>query len=277
MKEKHLRGKTALITGSGRGIGQAIANHLAFCGANVIIHDVAMDSPKIFNEGDSVEQVADKIGKENSVKTMFVLGDLTKPDIVSSMVENIHSQFGQIDILVPCAGADISSKGETGPNAGKLLDPLLAINISNEDIKAILERNLLTCIYTCKAVVPEMIERKYGWVVVMGSVSATWASPEQAIYGTAKAAVHQYARNLAAMCRPYGVYVNIIAPGMTLSGRFKASRELNKDLLRKTGSLDRYCWPEEVGQTVGFLVSEDASFISGQIIRIDGGKQIWPA
>ena len=144
-------------------------------------------------------------------------------------------------------------------------------------MKIILDRNLLTCIYACREVVPEMIERKSGWVVNIGSIAGLTGLPEGAIYSTSKAAVHEYTRCLAVMLRPHGVYANAIAPGDTLTERFKASRPLEDSRLKNLGSLERYGLPIEVAKTVEFLVSEASSYITGQIIRVDGGKQTWPS
>ena len=210
------------------------------------------------------------------METLHVCGDLTDPAVVKDLVSQIRSRFGHIDILVNNAGGDIGAKGVRAPKAGRP-DENNAIFISLEDLKIILDRNLLTCIYACREVVPEMIERKSGWVVNIGSIAGLTGLPEGAIYSTSKAAVHEYTRCLAVMLRPHGVYANAIAPGDTLTERFKASRPLEDSRLKNLGSLERYGLPIEVAKTVEFLVSEASSYITGQIIRVDGGKQTWPA
>jgi 3-oxoacyl-[acyl-carrier protein] reductase len=276
LAEKHLSGKIAWVTGSSRGIGQAIAEQLARGGADVVIHGSSMASSSYFNEGDSLAAVAEKLGKENGVKAVYVVGDLTKPDVVKDLVKDIRSQFGRIDILVNNAGGDVSSKGATGPNAGKIVEGNDAIFLPYEEVRTILDRNLLTCINVCKEVVPEMIERKSGWVVNLGSISGLAGFTGAAIYSTSKAAVHEYTRCLAALLRPYGVYANAVAPGDTLSERFKASRPLEDERMNQE-SLERYGWPVDIARAVEFLVSEGASYITGQVLRVDGGKQLWPA
>lgn len=276
MAEKHLTGKTAWITGSSRGIGKEIAAHLARCGANIIVHGSTLGSPQAFNEGESLPAIAKNIAREMGVETLHVCGDLADPAVVKDLVSQIRNRFGRIDILVNNAGGDIGAKGVRAPKAGKP-DENNAVFISLEDLKIILDRNLLTCIYACREVVPEMIERKSGWVVNIGSIAGLTGLSEGAIYSTSKAAVHEYTRCLAVMLRPHGVYANAIAPGDTLTERFKASRPLEDSRLKNLGSLERYGWPIEVAKTVEFLVSEASSYITGQIIRVDGGKQTWPS
>jgi 3-oxoacyl-[acyl-carrier protein] reductase len=276
MAEKHLAGKTAWVTGSGRGIGKEIAAHLARCGANIIVHGSTPGSPRAFKEGESLLAVAETIARETGVETLHVYGDLTDPSVVKDLTSQIRSHFGHIDILVNNAGGDIGAGGVRAPKAGKP-DENNAVFISLEDLKIILDRNLLTCIYACREVVPEMIERKSGWVVNIGSIAGLAGLAEGAIYATSKAAVHEYTRCLAVMLRPYGVYANVIAPGDTLTERFKMSRPLEESRLKNLGSLERYGLPIEVAKTVEFLVSEASSYITGQVIRVDGGRQIWPS
>ncbi|MDR1626307.1 MAG: SDR family oxidoreductase [Spirochaetia bacterium] len=274
MAEKHLAGKTAWVTGSSRGIGQAIAEQLAAAGSNVVIHGSTANSSSYFNEGESLSAVAEKIGKEYGVKTMHVAGDLTKVEVVKDLVSQIRGRLGHIDILVNNAGGDTGSMGAAGKNAGKIVEGNDPLFLPYEEVRTILDRNLMTCIIACKEVVPAMIERKAGWVVNIGSIAGLAGLPAASIYSTSKAAVHEYTRCLAAYLRPYGVHANVIAPGDTLSPRFKASRPL-EDARMDQSSLERYGWPVEIARAVEFLCSEGSSYITGQVIRVDGGRQIW--
>jgi 3-oxoacyl-[acyl-carrier protein] reductase len=123
-----------------------------------------------------------------------------------------------------------------------------------------------------------MIARKRGWVVNLGSIAGLTGGIESAIYATTKAAVHEYTRCLAALLRPHGVHANAVAPGNTLSERFKVSRPIDEaQVISAGGSLERYGWPLEIAKAVEFLVSDASSYISGQVLRVDGGQQLWPA
>jgi 3-oxoacyl-[acyl-carrier protein] reductase len=271
---KHLSGKTAWVTGSSRGIGQAIAVQLAQAGANVVVHGSTMNSSSYFKEGASLAEVAEKIAGDTGVKALCVAGDLRQAAVVKDLVNKIREELGHIDILVNNAGGDIGSMGATGKNAGKIAEGNDALFLPYEEVRTILDRNLMTCINVCKEVVPAMIDKKEGWVVNIGSIAGMAGLAMGAIYATSKAAVHEYTRCLAALVRPHGVHVNCIAPGDTLSERYKATRPLEKERMNEA-SLERYGWPAEIARAVEFLVSEGGSYITGQVIRVDGGKQIW--
>ncbi len=207
---------------------------------------------------------------------LSVHGDLADEKVVKTLTEEIRSQFGRIDILVNCAGGDIGAHGTGSPMGGK--PPKNdAVFISLEDIRSVLDRNLMTCILVCREVAPEMMERRAGRIVNFGSIAGLQGIKESAIYATAKAAVHEYTRCLAVMLRPYNVTVNAVAPGEIVTPRFVASRQTDPNRFVEEGTLDRYGRPIEVAKTIEFLVSEGGSYITGQVIRIDGGIQCWPA
>jgi 3-oxoacyl-[acyl-carrier protein] reductase len=205
-----------------------------------------------------------------------VHGDLTDDARVEQLVAAIHGRFERIDILVNCAGGDIGVQGTMGQNAGKPLKND-AVHVSVADVRKVLDRNVLTCILPCRAVAPQMMARRSGWIVNIGSVSGLAGFEAGAIYATAKAAVHEYTRCLAAQMRSYNVYVNAVAPGPTVTPRFLASGTTDESLKVKDGTLVRYGWPLEIARIVAFLASDASSFISGQVLRADGGEQLWPA
>jgi 3-oxoacyl-[acyl-carrier protein] reductase len=271
-----LAGKVAWVTGSSRGLGRVIATHLGTLGASLVVHGTSPTSTRAFGEGDSLASVVDAIAEDSGAEVQMAYGDLTDPAAVERIVGEIKSRFGHVDILVNNAGGDIGVGGTMSPTGGKP-DPNDAVFIPLEDVRAVIDRNLLSCILTCKAVVPGMMERRRGWVVNFGSNGGLSGRAQGAIYATAKAAVHEYTRCLAAQLRPYNIPVNCIAPGGTVTPRFLATRQADPDRLAATETLERYADPIETARAVAFLVADPGAFISGQVIRVDGGSQLWPA
>jgi 3-oxoacyl-[acyl-carrier protein] reductase len=272
--ERPLKGRTAWVTGSSRGIGRAIAEDLAALGASVAIHGSSEGSPAAFGEVESLEALAGLISESTGSPVMRVVGDLCDEAVVLEAVEAITGAFGPIDILVNCAGGDIGAAGVHGPSAGKPQGNN-ALDISLDDIRTVLDRNILTCILCCRAVAPAMRDRKSGWIVSIGSVAGMGGRPETALYSTAKAAMHEYTRCLAALLRPHNVRVNVVAPGPIYTARFAASRPIDEKMLVEDGTLERYGKPIEVAKAVSFLVT-GGTYITGQVIRVDGGLQMWP-
>ena len=276
MAEKSFAGKVVWVTGSSRGIGRVVAHHLASLGAQMVVHGTSWESARAFGEAESLGAVAAGIAEQTGAEVLALPGDLTDERRVDQMVTEIHQRFERIDVLVNCAGGDVGVEGTGAPNAGKPVNND-AVHVSVADLRSVLDRNLIACILPCRSVAPEMMARRAGHIVNIGSVAGLAGRATEVIYATAKAAVHEYTRCLAAQLRPHNVYVNAVAPGPVVTPRFLASRPIDESMAVKGGTLKRYGQPQEIAEVVGFLASSAASYISGQVLRADGGEQLWPA
>ncbi len=265
-----LTGKVALVTGAGRGLGRAFAERLASLGADVALHGMREHGPAEYGEGTTLTAVAEAVQSAHGVRTMRVLGDLTKGGDIDRVVEETSRTLGPIDILVHNAGGDIAA-------AGGKPDPNDAVNISEEDVRAVLDRNLLSTILTCQAVARGMMQRRRGRIVSIGSVAAFKGRTNGSIYAVAKAGVTHFTRCLADQLRPFDITVNCIAPGDTRTGRFLGTRAVDQDRLVETGTLDRIATVDEVSRVVEVFAGPLGAFVSGQVLRVDGGGQCWPA
>lgn len=264
-----LDGAVALVTGSGRGLGRMIAETLIAMGANMALHDISEEAPAQYGEAPNLSAVATALSNGNT-RTIGVTGDITKEDQVASMVKRIEGEMGPISILVNCAGGDIGALGQKPKPNG-------ALDISLADAAAVFQRNFMGTLLMCRAVCPGMITMKKGSVINIGSLNAHQGVSPEVVYGCAKAAVVHYTRCLALEMRPYGVRVNAVSPGPTKSARFLATRTLDESLMSDPVSLDRYAEPMDIAKAVAFFASENSSFISGQILRVDGGATLFAA
>jgi len=267
--DKTLAGRVALITGSGRGLGYAVARRLAELGADVAIHDISQEAPAEFGEARNLDDAAARL-KGLGGRCVGVVGDVSVAADVERMVRQTESALGPINILVNAAGGDIAARGgKPQPNNG--------LGVKPEDLRAIMERNFVGTVLVCQRVCPGMVQRGGGAVVNFGSIAAHFGVTDGVAYAAAKAAVVHYTRCLAAELRPHGVRVNAISPGPTRTARFLVTRPLDPVQMDDSRPLDRYGKPEEIADAVAFMVSDASRFMSGQVIRIDGGLQLFPA
>lgn len=268
--ENLLAGKTALVTGSGRGLGRAFAETLASLGCNVGVHGMRENGPAEYGEGTTLSDTTREIGEQCGVKTVRVLGDLTLNDQAGRIVQEVTDSLGPIDILVHNAGGDIAARGGK-PN------PNDAVKIKEEDVRSVMDRNLLSTIFVNQHVSLGMMERRTGRIINISSIAAFRGNASSAIYSTSKAAVVEYTRCLALQLRPYDITVNSLAPGDTRTGRFLGTREVDQNLMRESGTLERIALVDEVARVVEFFAGPLGQFVTGQVLRVDGGSQCWPA
>ena len=182
MQQRHLQGRVALVTGAGRGLGRAFAELLARLGADVAVHGMRESGPAEYGEGTTLTATAEAIAAAHGIRTRRVLGDLTLPEDVARVAAETRAALGPIDILVHNAGGDIAA-------AGGKPDPNDCVFVKEVDVRAVLDRNLMSTILVCQAVTPEMMERRRGRIVTLSSVAAFRGRSHSAIYATAKAAV----------------------------------------------------------------------------------------
>lgn len=263
-----LSGKTAFVTGSGRGLGNAIAHKLASQGANIILHDQAFDSPSVFGEAKDVAEAESRFA-EYDVDTMHVVGNIGDEKAVVGWADQIGKRMGPIDILINAAGGDIGAAGKGKPV------PNDALHIPIADLQAEVERNLIGTMIVCRSFVPPMVERKRGSIVFISSVAAHLGVSPEVTYATCKAAIIHYARCLALEMRDHNVRVNVVSPGATRSARFLATRKTDPNMMSEDG-LKRYGLPKDIANAVAFFASDEASFVSGQVLRVDGGWALFP-
>ena len=269
MPAQTLAGQVALVTGSGRGLGRVIAEQLARLGADLAIHDISDTAPAQYDEAATLGETAQRLLGVNK-RGLAVTGDITDELAVKQMVETVQATLGPISILVNCAGGDIGARGtKPSPNG--------ATAFQLDDARAVIDRNLLGTMLMCRAIAPGMVERRCGVIVNIASVAAHYGAPSEVAYACAKAGVVHYTRCLAAEVREAGVRVNCVSPGPAKTARFLATREHDSSMMQEGPSLRRYATAAEVADAVTFLVGDQARFVSGQVLRVDGAAGLYAA
>jgi 3-oxoacyl-[acyl-carrier protein] reductase len=226
--------------------------------------------PSEYGGAQTLTGVAAAIAEAHGVRTVRILADLTRTDDVARTVRTAEAELGPIEILVHNAGGDIAA-------AGGKPDPNDVVHIREADVRAVIDRNLLSTIFVCQEVARGMMARRRGRIVTIGSVAAFKGRTQGAIYATAKAAMTHFTRCLADQLRPYDVAVNVLAPGDTRTERFVATRPVDPARMVEGGTLDRIATVDEVARVVEFLAGPLGAFVSGQVVRVDGAGQGWAA
>ncbi|MDX9981705.1 MAG: SDR family oxidoreductase [Lentisphaeria bacterium] len=280
MDQRELCGQTAWVTGSSRGIGRAIAEALAAAGAQVALHGAHRDYARLTGEGGTIDETAGDMATRTGSEVFPVVGDLTCETEVRRLAGDIRARWGRIDLLVCCAGGGESASGIADGRGGHV-DRNDCLNVDLTDFRTILDRNLLTAVLCCREVAPEMIGRRAGRIVTIGSIAGClgWPGGGGAAYSTAKAALHEYTRCLAEQLRPHNIPVNCVVPGHINTAKTKAAyggdrcksaAEAGHSRLQHVGL------PEDIATLVRFLCGPGGDYISGQLLRVDGGCQTFP-
>jgi 3-oxoacyl-[acyl-carrier protein] reductase len=233
-----LEDRTALVTGGSRGIGRAIAIELGRAGASVVVG---------YRSGqEEAEAIAAEIGGR------AVQSDVSDPDSARALVE----AAGELDILVN--------------NAGITRDGLIA-RMPDEDWRDVLETNLSAIFYTCRAAARPMMKRRAGAIVNISSIVGVHGNPGQTNYAAAKAGIIGLTKSLARELGSRGVRANVVAPGYVATQLTDALPEEARAAMLGATPLGRLGSPSDVGGAVRFLCSDEASFITGEVLLVDGG------
>ncbi len=249
-----LAGKVAVVTGSSRGIGRAVAERLAEHGAKVVISSRKLEP---------CEQVAAALNARHGAGTAIaVAANISSKEALHNLVSETMQRLGPVDVLV----CNAASNPYYGPMAG----------ISDEQFRKVLDNNILSNHWLISAVVPGMIERKGGSIIIVSSIGGLRGSPIIGAYCISKAADLQLARNLAVEYGPHNVRVNCIAPGLIKTDFARALWEDPVALAARSAEtpLRRIGEPDEIAGAAVYLASPASSFMTGQALVVDGGVTI---
>ena len=247
MKVIDLGDKVALVTGGSRGIGRGIAEIFAEQGAKVVINYRAnAQAAKVV-----VEAIAAKGGD-----AMTVQADIRSKEAVDQMIRDVIDRFGRLDILIN--------------NAGITRDSLL-VRMSEDDWDAVIETNLKGAFLCTKAVQRQMMRQRYGRIINITSVSGLAGNAGQANYAAAKAALVGFTKSVAKETGSRGITVNAVAPGFVLTDLTADLPESLIEQAKTSTPLGRWGTAREIAYAVAFLASDEAGFITGQVLSVDGG------
>jgi NAD(P)-dependent dehydrogenase (short-subunit alcohol dehydrogenase family) len=240
--------RIAVVTGSGQGIGAGIARRLALAGAKVVLNDIAPDK---------IEQVQKELDAEGALG-FPVVADVSTKDGADSLIAATVERFGRVDILVN--------------NVGIARDKWIS-KMTDDDWDSVMTVNLKSQFLTCRAVVPHMREQSHGRIVNISS-RAWLGGAGQANYSASKGGVVSLSRTLALELAKFGITVNCVAPALVDTPLFQALGDETKDRLAGTVPMGRVGTPADIAEAVSFFASDEASYITGQLIYVCGGRSI---
>ena len=239
--------KVAMITGATRGIGKQIALTLANEGYNIVLN--------YRTENDELKQLKNEI-ESKKIKCLTVQGDVTNFEDCKQMIESAIEEFGKVDVLVN--------------NAGITKDMLLA-RMKEEDFKQVIDVNLVGTFNMTKNVISYMMKARNGRIINISSVVGISGNAGQTNYSASKAGIIGFTKSLAKEVASRNILVNAVAPGFIETNMTEVLKQEVKDEIAKNIPLKRMGTPQDVANVVKFLASEDSSYITGQVISVDGG------
>ena len=237
---------TCLITGSSRGIGLAIAHHLAAKGHRVILNSRSPSAPEILAQFDGYEQ-----------PVLQATGDISQFDVAKQLVDDLYDQGVQVDVLVNNAG--ITRDG-------------LVMRMSEEDFNAVIQTNLNGCFNMCRHLTPRLLKQKGGRIINMTSVVGVMGNAGQVNYAASKAGMIGLTKSLAREVASRGITVNAIAPGFIETDMTDQLSDRVKEAMLGQIPLKRFGQVEHIAKAVDFLIDND--YITGQVIEVNGGLHI---
>lgn len=243
-----LSNKVAVVTGSARGIGKAIALKLAEVGADVVVNDIPAAA-------EALEGTANEI-RALGRKSLALTADVSSPADVNKFIEAAVSQMGAVHILVN--------------NAGVTRDQLL-MRMSDEDWDTVIDIDLKSAFLCSRAVSRHMMKQRWGRIISIASVVGIIGNPSQANYAAAKAGVIGLTKSIAKELASRGITANAIAPGFIESRMTEALDEKHREMLVQRIPMGSVGQPRDVAEAVVFFASEEAKYITGQVLGVDGG------
>ena len=245
--------KSAVVTGSSRGIGRAVAEELARADFDVCVN---CSSERGLS---GVQQLADELAAEHGVRAIAVAANVAEAAEAEALVAAAHEAFGRVDVLVN--------------NAGITRDGLIA-RMKEEDFDAVIDVNLKGTFNCCKAAAQRMMKQRYGRIVNLSSVVGVAGNAGQANYAASKAGVIGLTKSLARELAARNITCNAVAPGFIETDMTDALSEKQREAIVSRIASKRLGAPEDVAALVRFLASEEAGYITGQVVCIDGGMSL---